>query len=88
MWVPFDAWWVVQAPARRTARTDVEVQGVAGAVVTDEGVRDVHPLLGLDVDQAVATEVDELATLRLLAELREEALGRLLQPDPAVLRPG
>src|SRR4051794_9445215 len=64
---------------------EVEVKGVAVPVFAEEHVWDVHPLLGLEVDQAVAAEVHELVLLRLLAELLEEPLRRLLEPDPAVL---
>ena len=58
---------------------------MAVAVVADEGVRHVHAAVGLDVDQAVVAVVDELVALGLLAELREEPLGGLLEPDPAVV---
>src|SRR4051812_3806788 len=65
--------------------TDVEVQGVAIAVVADERVRDVDAVHGLPVDQAVAAEVHELTALGLLAQLLEQALRDLLEPDAAVL---
>ena len=58
---------------------------MAVAVVADEGVRHVHAAVGLDRDQAVVAVVDELAALGLLAHLREDALGDLLEPDPAVV---
>ena len=58
---------------------------MALAVVADEGVRHVHAVVGLGGDQAVALVVDELLALGLLAELREDALRGLLQPDATVV---
>ena len=39
---------------------------MAGAVVADKGVRDVHPVPRLEVDQAVAAEVHELVQIGAL----------------------
>ena len=53
---------------------DVQVEGVAVAVVAEERVRHVHAAVGLDRDQAVVAVVDELLALGLLAELLEQPL--------------
>src|SRR5436189_79886 len=58
---------------------------LANSALADGGVRHVHAVVGLEVDQAVALVVDELLALRLLAELLEQALRDLLHPDPAVV---
>src|SRR6478609_3972538 len=72
-WIP--SWiWSRSGPGAPDGAADVQVQRVAVAVVTDEGVRHVHAVVVLEVDQAVALVVDELLALRLLAELLEQAL--------------
>src|SRR5262245_18478357 len=65
--------------------TDEEVERATLPVVAEEGVREVHPAVGLERDEHVVAVPDELLAIGLLAELLEHPLGDRLDPDPALV---
>jgi hypothetical protein len=75
---------VVRTLLRTCRPAAVDVQGPAAAVVADEDLREVDPVLRRGRDQGVVFQVDELGPLDLADQLGQLAEGGLRHPDPAV----